>query len=664
MTIAPTNRVISKIGASLTDWPRLSRALTLAVAGLFAVFFIKLTSSWLSPLEERIGALGWTLFSKQEREERITLVVIDEPSLAQVGPWPWPRSTMAKLVSAINDAGAQLQIHDIIYPEPRQGDDLFVASLLSSSGALIAQAPALNANEGMPAVGALSHGLANMQCDGTALNLATTAAFIAPAANFDKIPKGHNSALIENDGGVRKSPVLVCVGDTVYPSLSLAAFMQLGDFSEWAVTVEENAGLLQPHFSLSVDGYPGLLIPVDQTGAMRIDFQYSPEAFRAVSAVDLITGDYDPRLFENSWVIVGGTAFGMADIVPTPYSGAAFGIELQARMLANILDMDVPYTPQGAAVLQLIVACMFAILLYSVSSSGNKVVVQSLPLLALLLPALAVGAHAVTLAATSMWVGWSFAAAYGLFASGAILLVELARARFERGRVYQNLSSYLPPLVAKEIALSLPSSSVDAKRKNVTLLHADIRNFSAFGEARPPEEIAAILHFFTMRVNEIVESAGGRIAEVRGDSVLVMWEDASLDEARQALWAAKKLQSSIPDRLLPEGGLAGLEPLALGIGIEQGPVMVGSIGPAHRRSFTVLGDTVSTTLRIQEMTAELAQPILLGSSVAKQLTGLGLKAQGSYLLPGLKIPHTLFAPAPTAEIFNVKQAPHPREAAR
>ncbi|MCB1718129.1 MAG: hypothetical protein KDK05_23620, partial [Candidatus Competibacteraceae bacterium] len=86
-----------------------------------------------------------------------------------------------------------------------------------------------------------------------------------------------------------------------------------------------------------------------------------------------------------------------------------------------------------------------------------------------------------------------------------------------------------------------------------------------------------------------------------------------------------------------------LEPLALGIGIEQGPALIGSIGPANRRTHTLLGDTVTVTLRIQEMTANLAQPILIGECAARQLSDFSLESQGSYLLSGLRIPHCLFA---------------------
>ena len=83
-------------------------------AGLLTYLAVVSAQTWLAQVEERIGALGWTLFSEKEREERITLVVIDEKSLAEVGPWPWTRDVMAQLVNAIDSSGALLQIHDIV----------------------------------------------------------------------------------------------------------------------------------------------------------------------------------------------------------------------------------------------------------------------------------------------------------------------------------------------------------------------------------------------------------------------------------------------------------------------------------------------------------------------------------------------------------------------
>jgi class 3 adenylate cyclase len=197
---------------------------------------------------------------------------------------------------------------------------------------------------------------------------------------------------------------------------------------------------------------------------------------------------------------------------------------------------------------------------------------------------------------------------------------------------------------------------VNAQRRNVTLLNADLRNFSAFSEARAPEEIAALLHYFFTRSTEIIESHGGHVHEFKGDGILAIWDEADTVTATRALRAAKAMQEALNDTLLPEHALKGLEPLALGIGIEQGPVLIGSIGPAHRRTHTLLGDTVSITLRIQEMTAELAQPILVGECAARQLNDEKLDSQGSYLLSGLRIPHTLFAPHPLASVTKLSSS--------
>ena len=105
----------------------LMRTAVLAVAAFSSWLIIALFGDPLSSIEERVGAMGWTLFPDDSLEERIALVVIDEPSLAEIGPWPWTRVQMSQLVSAIDRAGAQLQLHDIVYPEPRSGDEEFLA---------------------------------------------------------------------------------------------------------------------------------------------------------------------------------------------------------------------------------------------------------------------------------------------------------------------------------------------------------------------------------------------------------------------------------------------------------------------------------------------------------------------------------------------------------
>ena len=84
--------------------PRDGRLLVLLLAGILAVALNFAFSDALKTVEERLGVMGWTLTTDDAIEERITLVTIDEKSLAEVGPWPWPRQELARLVNAIDEA--------------------------------------------------------------------------------------------------------------------------------------------------------------------------------------------------------------------------------------------------------------------------------------------------------------------------------------------------------------------------------------------------------------------------------------------------------------------------------------------------------------------------------------------------------------------------------
>ncbi len=624
--------------------PNHGRLLMLGLAAVISLLLVLFFSSALKTLEERLGDLGWTLNAKDFSEQRITVVAIDEKSLAEVGPWPWPRQEMANLVSAIDQAGAQIQLHDIVYAEARPGDDAFLAALQSARGAVLAQVPALQSDQAVR-TGLLTHPLSSISCNpaATGLQSSSTQSFVAPNAGLAAIPTGHITPIVASDGGIRKVPAFICVDDKPYPALALSALLQATHSQNWGATVSAGEALLGPAQVLRLDSYPGLDIPLDAQGNMRISYSSLPSNYRAISASDLLNGSIESGILEDTWALVGVTAFGQGDIVPTPFSGATPGVELQARILGSLLDVNMPYTPRAASGLLGMLSLIFSFLLFGLANARDRWSAYGLPVAAVILPFVAVALHIQLLGGANIWLGWVFPAIFSFFAAGLLLLLEQSRIRSEHGRVFANLNSYLPHDVAKEIAFNLPSSSINAKRCDVTLLNADLRNFSAFGEARPPEESAALLHVFFVRATEIVEAHGGQIQEFKGDSLLAVWDGDHSDSAQRALQAAKDMQVSIDQELLPRHPPAGLEPLALGIGIEQGPVLRGSIGPAHRRSHTMLGDSVAITLRIQEMTAELAQSVLIGECAARHLSDHKLESQGSYLLKGLKTPHTLFA---------------------
>jgi len=645
------------IGGLLSMSPirgRIAMLATAAVATL-ALLLASGPNSQLASLEERLGTVGWTLAPQTDTESRVVIVAIDEQSIDEVGPWPWPRETMAELTRAIDAAGAQLQIHDIVYAEAKDGDAQLVAALANSRGAVISQVPVLDVNQAPGLApetiraGQMMGSLAGIQCVEGA-GLMSSASFLAPHAGFNGIAKGHIAPVVNGDGSISKQPAVVCVDGQAYPALALSALLEAtgaGIDGVNSAKIIANSNPIGAAQTLTLDPYPGLAVPLDAEGNLRISYRRAPESYLVIPAADILFGRAGTELLDKAWVLVGATAFGLGDVVPTPYSGATPGVELQARILGSLLDVAVPYAPNSAALIQLLVAGLFALALLPMASrETGRLTTLLLPSAAFALPLLSLLVHAQLLNSADLWLGWMPSAIYAIIASTLLFVLEQARTRSQRDRVFNNLASYLPSNVAEEIAYSLPTSNVVAERKDFTLLSADLRNFSSFSEARSPEESAAVLHFFFQKAAEIIEADGGKIHEYKGDSLLALWDTQSADAALNALNAAQEMVAEIDHISLSANTPYGLEPLALGVGIEQGAALIGSIGPAHRRTHTLLGDTVTIALRIQEMTAELAQPILLGERAARQLDAELLQSQGSYLLQGLTIPHVLFAPQP------------------
>ncbi|MDG2141191.1 MAG: adenylate/guanylate cyclase domain-containing protein [Gammaproteobacteria bacterium] len=632
---------------------------TLAGAALVsALLFFSFESSFIS-LEDQAGSLPWLLASDSTPEERIAIVAIDERSIADIGPWPWPRQVMARLVDSINEAGAQLQIHDILYPAGgRPNDDLLLAALARDGKSIIAQLPVLESQKGTLRSGVLTNPVTGLSCSASdeGLKLPVATDFIGSSDVFVPVPKGHIAPIIDADGAVRKVPALVCVDGEVFPALALAPFFQLINSEEWGAETVAGSGVFSPEHLITFKSYPGLEVPLDGDGNMRISFLKSPSSFSKISAIDLLNGNFDPGQLDNVIVLVGATAFGLDDIVPTPYSGSSPGVELQARMLSSILDDQVPFIPSGSVLLTVLFSVALALVCLHMATRRGRYASIGLSVMTVSVPFLAISLHGIMLVIYGLWIGWVVPALFGSLASALLLIVEHARVRLERARVVQNLTSYLPIETAKKVAFESPSSLIQAERCNVTLLSADLRNFSALGERRPPEESASVLHYFFTKVSEIAERHGGRVHEYKGDNVLVIWNGDGVAPAINALNASLEIEKEINLNLLEDSGVEGLEPLAVGIGIEQGPVLLGSIGPAHRRAHTLCGETVSVTLRIQELTADLSYPILIGEVASRYLQDVSLKSLGHYMLPGLITAHVLSTPSAYEEERHDKKA--------
>lgn len=624
------------------------RLLALAGAAFIWAVWWSLFPASLHQIDERASDLLWRVTASPEPERRVILIDIDDASLSRIGPWPWPRQTLADLTRKLDEQGVGLKLFDAVFPEPRDGTAALATALAAhdaAAPAVLAQVFAIN-NESQLQSGQLAGALAGAGCQSPGI---LAQGFLANTPGLH--PRaGHITPTLDADGAVRRVPALVCFDGQTYPALTLAGLMALAPPSARAVnrplTLRPGVGPWAPAWEATLAVLPGHTLGLDAQGQMRVPYRQARAAYTAVPAADLLQGNIAPGTLKGAWVIIGASAFGLADVVPTALGKGVNGAEVHAQLLSAMVDGAVPFTPHIAPWLQLAAVLMglgLLLWLVTVDPLGNGRRVLLLPLASLVLAGLAVALHALALLQAGWYVGWAWPALAMVLAGTCLALAEHQRSLFQKARLYQNLSSYVPGPVAQKIAFTQPSGDIQAERLDVTVLAADLNNFTAYCEARSPEETARVLHRFYSTASDIVAAHGGVVEEMVGDSLLAVFNGPQpcADHPLKALVAAREIWLLCSEEL-PNVTAQGLEPLGLSIGIESGDALVGSFGTAARRVHTVLGQAVSVALRLRELTVDLAYPVLVGTQAASRIPQLAddpvlaLKPLGSFLLPGMQ----------------------------
>lgn len=620
--------------------PFLLAALLTAIVGVFG-------AGSFSAIEAAVDSHFWQLIedSSDSRERRVVVIDIDEASLARYGAWPWPRERTAALLKNLAEQGVAQRIIDIAFPEPKSGDDLLAAELLTTP-TVLAQVLAIDADQPVN-TGLLQGSVSGGICPG---QFPVANGAIGNAPGLHAVGAGHITPRIAADGVIRQVPAIICYQNQAYAALALAAMVEgAGMAPEFSVI--PGATWLDPVATLRHPGLPDFAVPINERGDILLPWWMSRKSIVSISAKDVFEGNVPAGYLKGAWVLLGATAFGMGDTVATPQAAAVSGVEVHAQLLTALLDNRLPYQPRGAMPIQIGWIALSALLMLGVSLfRGGVARVYGPALSGLLLVGITVMLHVFLLWATSLWLPWMSAAFFILSLAVLVTTQGYLCSRAEGELLYRNLSSYLPEHVAKQIATQEPGSTLNAHHEQVVVLYADLRNFSAWCDRLPAEQAGALLHNFYSFAGKIIHQQGGVVEEYVGDAVMGVWRSDAGD--LRPLYAAKSMVRTGEQLFGAETGIDTLPPLAIGIGIEQGEVLVGAFGPARRRTHTLLGRTVTTAMHLQAMTGELSEAIVCGENIAKSWKEtVSIVSLGSFLLKDRPQPTELFVPG--AEEYKV-----------
>ncbi|MCP3866516.1 MAG: CHASE2 domain-containing protein, partial [Gammaproteobacteria bacterium] len=171
------------------------------------------------------------------------------------------------------------------------------------------------------------------------------------------------------DGVIRRAPLFIRYGETLFPSLALAAVMQ--SRQESSVILESG-----PEGMISI-AIGDTRIPVDRQGNLAVRFRGPSGTYRSVSAADILDGEISAETFQGKIVFVGSSAEGLKDTHPTPFERRFAGVEVHASIAGAILDEEFIAVPawatgaQGASAFLVVVLALTVVLRFPTWAAGG-----------------------------------------------------------------------------------------------------------------------------------------------------------------------------------------------------------------------------------------------------------------------------------------------------
>ena len=586
------------------------------------------------------------------RDVRVTIVDLDEDSLSEVGQWPWPRTTIAKMVQNLMQMGALVVAFDVVFAEPDRmnpagvvesmygldaetkkkllklpGNDAFLANVIKKSRVVLGQAGfwyKLETKGGPPVkksvalLGPKPHAF-----------LPKFVSLVRNVPIIEKVATGHGlfSLVPEPDGIVRRVPTLFVYEDDLYPSLTLE-MLRVVSGRRTIIVQTDVAGVKAVKIAPKKMFPPkGLTLTTDSHGRVWPYFSKSDRS-KYVSARDVINGTVKPELIRGRMAIVGTSAAGLLDIRATPTEDIMPGVEVHAQLIEAALSGAFLVRPNfiNAAELSLI---LFGglLMVWLVPKVGAKWTM----ILFFVVAGSAAGSSWYLFAEKRILFDAGYATVSILLLYTLLTYTGYAKEEAQRRQTRDAFSKYLSPAMVERVAQDPGELKLGGDKRNLTLLFCDVRGFTTISEQFDAEGLTKLINKLLTPLTNVILDRQGTVDKYMGDCIMAFW-NAPLDDeqhARNGCTSALKMLAEMDplnERLEAEAKEEGRKhiPLRVGFGLNSGECVVGNMGSDQRFDYSVLGDTVNTAARLEGQSKSYGVNIVIGENTFAEVPDLAV----------------------------------------
>ena len=560
-----------------------------SLAVLAGLLLLRIFDPW--PIETLRLKYFDALFSLGEPRPSEYLAVhdIDEEALAKHGQWPWPRHQLAALNDELLAQGASAVVYTVLFPETDRfgGDQAFAESMQRLPTFLSAVATTDTTRQegwhiGVAMLGPVKEN--TLQYPGILPNVALLQENAVGTGVVNSVP--------EVDGLVRRVPMVIRVGDALYPALGLDVLRGLAGDPSYQVKAGD-AGIQAvrvPNFNT---------IETDSVGRVWVDWNTT------------LTSDVKGRI-----VFVGVTAAGISPMVPTPM-GQLHPHRIQAALFETLIQGTAPVRPDWALSAEFLAMLIF----------GLTTTLVTRFLAVTWVGALVIGSGALA-ASVSVYgyvrLGILIDGAFPLLTSFLVGGTGIAQRMIAEYRLKLQIrgqfGTYVSPDLVKQLENDPSLLRLGGETKTMTFLFSDIVGFTPISEKlqEDPQALVELINRLLTQLTDCVLRHGGTVDKFMGDCIMAFW-GAPLDcedHAERAMLTARDMLLILDD-LNAQLDAEELPHLNIGVGINTGQCVVGNMGSQSRFDYSVLGDSVNVASRLEGQTRNYEAWILIGESTVQ-----------------------------------------------
>ncbi|MBC7622596.1 MAG: adenylate/guanylate cyclase domain-containing protein [Aeromicrobium sp.] len=187
----------------------------------------------------------------------------------------------------------------------------------------------------------------------------------------------------------------------------------------------------------------------------------------------------------------------------------------------------------------------------------------------------------------------------------AIAFRDMTLGLREREAIKLTFSQYVDPRIVRHL-LAPGSSDKEGERRNMTVFFSDIANFTTIAEQLTPQSLVRLLNAYLVEMSKPIAIGQGVIDKFIGDAIMAYWGEPFVKEDEHPTLAVRaglqmfefldRFRAQIPD---VTGLRTGAPDIDIRIGIATGPVLIGNMGSASMKNYTIIGDTVNLAARLE-----------------------------------------------------------------